>query len=129
MSSKFLSSDSATDLSALKNGTFELSVASAAVSDLTPSLPVKTNADKKLVSGLIEVSDINATIITNPFVGTLKVSDLETDNYISAEAEFKQIEHITNTGTTPDETTISGTVKPDDLKTDLIKDDGVNVII
>jgi hypothetical protein len=128
MSSKFLSSDSATNLSALQDGTFELSVASASVSDLTPSLPVKTNADKKLVSGLIELADIDATLVTNPFVGTLKASDLETDNYLSAEAEFLQIAHITNTNDTPDETTISHN-QAGDMKTDLISDAGGNVFI
>ena len=129
MSSKFLSSDSSTNLSALQDGTFELSVASASVSDLTPSLPVKTNTDKKLVSGLIELADIDATLVTNPFVGTLKASDFETDNYLSAEVEFLQIAHITNTNDTPDETTISGTIKPGDMKTDLISDAGANVFI
>ena len=66
MSSKFLSSDSATSLASLQDGTFNLYVASAELSDLTPGLPVKTNADKKLVSGLIEPDEINATLLTNP---------------------------------------------------------------
>jgi len=78
MSSKFLSSDSATSLASLQDGTFNLSVASASMSDLTPGLPVKTNSDKKLVSGLIEVDEINATLLTNPLVGTLEATDFKT---------------------------------------------------
>ena len=78
MSSKFLSSDSATSLASLQDGTFNLSVASASMSDLTPGLPVKTNSDKKLVSGFIEVDEINATLLTNPLVGTLEATDFKT---------------------------------------------------
>ena len=78
MSSKFLSSDSAPSLASLQDGTFNLSVASASMSDLTPGLPVKTNSDKKLVSGLIEVDEINATLLTNPLVGTLEATDFKT---------------------------------------------------
>ena len=78
MSSKFLSSDSATSLASLQDGTFNLSVASASMSDLTPGLPVKTNSDKKLVSGLIEVDEINATLLTNLLVGTLEATDFKT---------------------------------------------------
>ena len=78
MSSRFLSSDSTANLAALQDGTFELSVASAFVSELTPSLPVKTNADKKLISGLINLNDINATLLTNPYVGTLEATALKT---------------------------------------------------
>ena len=81
MSSKFLSSDSALGLASLQDGTFNLSVASASMSDLTPGLPVKTNADKKLVSGLIEPDEINATVVTNPLVGTLEATDFKTDTY------------------------------------------------
>jgi hypothetical protein len=87
MSSRFLSSDSTANLAALQDGTFELSVASAFVSELTPSLPVKTNADKKLISGLINLNDINATLLTNPYVGTLEATALKTasiENQISS---------------------------------------------
>ena len=94
MSSKFLSSDSATSLASLQDGTFNLSVASASMSDLTPGLPVKTNSDKKLVSGLIEVDEINATLLTNPLVGTLEATDFKTatTSLSSIETKTQQIQ-------------------------------------
>jgi hypothetical protein len=129
MSSKFLSSAQTGSLSALQDGTFVINVAEATIQDATPNLPLRTNGDKKIVSGLIQVSDINASIVLNPFIGTLKASDFETDNYLSAEAEFKQIEHITNQGSVPNITGVAGTLKADDLKTDTISDAGGNVFI
>ena len=94
MSSKFLSSDSATSLASLQDGTFNLSVASASMSDLTPGLPVKTNSDKKLVSGLIEPDEINATILTNPLIGTLEATDFKTSttSLSSIETKTQQIQ-------------------------------------
>jgi len=129
MSSKFLSSDTSTSLEALIDGTFSLNVASASISDLTPGLPVKTNANKVLVSGLIEPADINATLLTNPFVGNLKVSDLETENYLSLEAELDQIEHISNQGSNPNITVVDGILTTDEIKTDRIYDTGGNVFL
>ncbi len=66
MSSKFLYSTTPIDLGVLQDGTFKLNVESAQLSDLTPNLPVKTDINKKLVSGLIQPSDINGSIISNP---------------------------------------------------------------
>ena len=94
MSSKFISSDSATGLASLQDGTFNLSVASASMSDLTPGLPVKTNSDKKLVSGLIEPDEINATLLTNPLIGTLEATDFKTatTSLSSIETKTQQIQ-------------------------------------
>jgi hypothetical protein len=127
MSSKFLSSDSATSLASLQDGTFNLSVASASMSDLTPGLPVKTNSDKKLVSGLIEVDEINATLLTNPLVGTLKVEDLETKNYFSVDDELQKIDNFS--ASTTQVTNLNGRLKAGEVFTDTISDAGGNVFI
>jgi hypothetical protein len=59
MSSKFLYSTPTADLASLQDGTFKLNVASATIDELTPNLPVKSDANGKLVSGLIQGSDVN----------------------------------------------------------------------
>ena len=77
MSSKFLYSNQATDFSILQDGTFKLNVESAQLSDLTPNLPVKTDINKKLVSGLIQPSDINGSIIGNPLTSNLNIATFD----------------------------------------------------
>lgn len=66
MGSKFLSSDDSLDLTELQTGTFNLNVSSAVIQSLATSLPVRTNADRTLTSGLIQVSDCAFAPLTNP---------------------------------------------------------------
>jgi len=68
-------------LNALKNGTFDLNVASAEVQGLLPNYPVKTNASRQLVSGLIGPSDLQAAILTNPYTGTIQATGDVVANY------------------------------------------------
>ena len=72
MSSKFLDSGSGGgDLSALQNGSFEANLGTLAVDSLTPNDLVRANADKKLISTLVEPSDLNFSVLTNPLAAEL----------------------------------------------------------
>ena len=73
MSSKFLYSAPVSDLTTLSDGTFPLDVASAKISELTPNLPIKTDSNGKLVSSLIQPSDINGGVLSNPLGGDLSI--------------------------------------------------------
>lgn len=73
MSSRFLS-NGGSDLSVLADGSFALNVASAAVQNLVPSLPVHTDASKNLVSGLIQASDCAFVPLTNPAIADLDMA-------------------------------------------------------
>lgn len=73
MTSRFLSGNS-TDLSALQDGSFALNVASAAVADLAPGLPVRVGLDHSLVSGQITVADCAFTPSTNPATSDLDIA-------------------------------------------------------
>src|SRR3954451_4966834 len=64
MGSKFLSRGG--DFAALQTGTFSANLASIVVQNLTPSFPVRTNASKELISGLIQLADCNFAPLTNP---------------------------------------------------------------
>ena len=77
MSSKFLQSSTTSDLSTLQNGTFAMNISSANITDLTPGFPVKTDANSKLVSGLIQPSDINGGILGNPLDSDLNIGDYD----------------------------------------------------
>ena len=66
MGSKFLGGDDSTDLAELQLGTFPINISSAVVQSLAGSLPVRTNADRMLTSGLIQLTDCNFSPLTNP---------------------------------------------------------------
>ena len=75
MGSKFLSGgDGETDLSVLKNGSFEAYLGTLEVDSLTPNDLVRADGDKKLVSTLVEETDLNFSVLTNPNPSNL-VSD------------------------------------------------------
>ena len=73
----------------ISNGTTDIFAATLSAANLDPSRPIKTNAVRELVSSNLDIADINNlqseldNVISNPFPGTLKVGDLETDNFIS----------------------------------------------
>lgn len=75
MSSRFLIGGNG-DLSALKDGSFVMNIASTVIQNLTPSLPVRTDATKQLISGLIQLSDCNFVPMTNPATSDLDMGDL-----------------------------------------------------
>ena len=77
MSSKFLYSSPSVDLTVLQDGTFNLNVATAKVSELTPNKPIKTDGENKLISGLIQPSDIAGGVIGNPLASNLNIGDYD----------------------------------------------------
>jgi hypothetical protein len=74
MGSRFLSGN-ATDLSSLADGSFALNVASAEVQSLSANLPIRTDASRELISGLIQLSDCNFVPLTNPSSTNLDLAD------------------------------------------------------
>jgi len=54
-----------------------MNISSANITDLTPGFPVKTDANSKLVSGLIQPSDINGGILGNPLDSDLNIGDFD----------------------------------------------------
>ena len=80
----------------ISNGTTKIFGSTIGAANLRPSYPVKTDSQNNLVSTKLYISDVENlqqklnSAITNPFYGTLRVQDLETKNYTSAEDEFKK---------------------------------------
>lgn len=84
MGSKFLSTDT-NNLIELQDGTFDLNVNDATIQTLTPSMPLKTDASKKLISSNLATSDITG---------------LDTD--------LQKIDNLTASTASPDLTNITG---------------------
>ena len=57
MSNRFLTSGNQDGLEGLTDGTFNLNVNSVTIDGLLPELPVKTDGDRKLVSGNLDIAD------------------------------------------------------------------------
>ena len=72
--------DGSGDLSALQDGTFSLNVASAVISNTTPSRPLRTDASRKVTSGLIQVADCAFTPLTNPATADLSLAGYKLTN-------------------------------------------------
>ena len=125
MSSKFLYSTTPIDLGVLQDGTFKLNVESAQLSDLTPNLPVKTDINKKLVSGLIQPSDINGSIIGNPLTSNLNIANFDVGSGSSGISLIGMNTTIQNISSIdPNFTTITGDLTiSNQLKTPLISDE------
>ena len=122
MSNKFLgTSQGSLNLS---NGTIPFYGQSLGAQSLDPSKPVKTNSLRQLVSSKYNISDINNlqdkldTVFANPFVGTLQVSDLETDDTFSLNLELKKIDNIVSATQAPDITNMSGLLKTPEIAID-----------
>ena len=132
MGSKFISTSDG-DLRAVSDGTLDILGASLGSQNLTPGFPIKIDSERKLYSTALAINDVvnlqdelDATIKT-PYSGVIKASDFETGEYLSANAEFKQIENITNLGNK--NTNIDGMLHVTEVKTDRIYDAGGNVFI
>ena len=112
----------------LTNGTSPFFGASLGAVNLDTNQPIKTNSLRQLVSSKLAISDVNGlqtaldSTLTDPFVGTLTVSDLETDNYFSLETELQKIDNFTASTQSPDVTTITGMLLVDEVLTDRIQD-------
>ena len=127
ISSKFLSYGSSASLEELTDGSFNLNVSSVTVGDLVPSLPTKTDADRKLISGLITPADISVPILTNPLQATLICEDVETDTVFSVNDELSKIDNFN--ASAPNVTSINGSVECDDVKCDTIFDPTASSLI
>ncbi len=116
MADKFLNTGGSGQAN-ISNGTANIYAANLAAANLDPSRPIKTNAVRELVSQNLDIADVNnlqATldnVLTNPFNGTLQVSDLETDDTFSLNDELQKISNITSaTQGTPNITTFDGEI-------------------
>lgn len=115
MADKFLNTGGSGQAN-ISNGTANIYAAKLAAANLDPSRPIKTNAVRELVSQNLDIADVNnlqATldnVLTNPFVGTLQVSDLETDDTFSLNDELQKISNIASATQTPDVTVFNGEV-------------------
>ena len=80
MGSKFLAADSAVDLTELQLGTYPINIASAVIQSLAPNLPVRTNADRMVTSGLIQLTDCAFAPLTNPASANLNLANFAITN-------------------------------------------------
>lgn len=74
MSSRFLIGSSG-DLTSLQDGSFAANVASLILQNVTPNMPVKTDAARQLVTGFIQLADCNFVPITNPVSANIDMAD------------------------------------------------------
>jgi hypothetical protein len=129
MSDKFLSTGGSGNNN-ISNGTINAFVAGITVANLKASMPLKTNSVNTLVSSRLDIADINNLEsrlddaagggVTNPYVGTLEVTDLETTDYFSLNTELQKIDNFT--ASTATETNLTGTLICAEVATDVIYD-------
>ena len=123
MSNKFLGT---TTNITLGNGTANIYGATIGASSLDPSMPVKTNSLRQLVSTKLNTSDINGLdtklngVLTSPFTGTLVATDYESSDFFSVNDELHKIANITSATESPDITNISGLVSCDAISANTI---------
>jgi len=85
MSDKFLNTGG-TGNTNISNGSSNIFAASLGSDNLLPSMPIKTNSVKQLISTKLEIADINNlrseldNVLTNPFQGTLQADDFRGDS-------------------------------------------------
>jgi hypothetical protein len=108
------------DNSQLFDGTLDIYVNSIKSGGLTPGLPLKTDSSRSFVSEKIQLTDINAVLATNPFSGTLTVTDLETDDTFSLNGELQKIDNFTTSTAT--DTNITGIIKVPEIATGRVYD-------
>jgi hypothetical protein len=99
MSNKFLNIGGQTDLT---NGTAIIYARQLGADNLQPSSALKTNSVNEIVSSDLEISDINNlqntldNVLTNPYVGTLNVSNLQTDTITNLNTSITNLENKTS---------------------------------
>ena len=88
----------------LSDGSTTLFGATIGGSNLSASMPVKTNSTKQLVSTKLNISDINNlqsqlnNSISNPYIGTMEATDFKTNTYNSVNTELSKTINITDAG-------------------------------
>ena len=81
----------------LTNGTSTLFGSTLGALSLNPSQPVKTNSVRQLVSSKLDIADVNNlqsvldTHIVTPYVGKIKATDFETDDYVSINTQLQNV--------------------------------------
>lgn len=134
MSDKFLNTGGSGTAN-LSNGTVNAFLAGLTVANLRPSMPVKTNSVNTLISSKLDIKDINNLEsrldngISNPFNGTLKVNDLETNDTFSLNDELQKIDNFTASTQAPDITNITGLTKTTELATGRVYDTSQSTFI
>ena len=86
MSSKFLNGSFSGDITALTNGTTSLYLKSLRINDLESNKDVLSDQNKFLTTGS------GGSFVTNPYNGTLQVSDLKTDTINSLNTSITNLE-------------------------------------
>jgi hypothetical protein len=129
MSNNFLETSGGFNSEDLLNGTANLNINSIKIQGLTQTdKPVKTDPDKQLITTNIDIDDVfnlQSTLdskISNPFIGKLEVSDLETDDYFSLNTELQKIDNFTASTQAPDVTNITGLTNSDELAANRLYD-------
>ena len=91
MSNPFLNYGGGGDLASLATGTFDLNVGSVKDQSLVPGMPLRTNANKQLVTGLIGPADISFAVLSNPLNADLEVlGEVYAENVVSGGLDLNQ---------------------------------------
>ena len=84
----------------ISNGTISIYGSKIGAKNLDPSRSIKTDSQGRLQTVNLDIADINTlqsqlnSKIGNPFLGTLNVTDLETNEYFSLNDELDNIQYI-----------------------------------
>jgi hypothetical protein len=84
----------------ISNGTISIYGSKIGAKNLDPSRSIKTDSQGRLQTVNLDIDDINTlqsqlnSKIGNPFLGTLNVTDLETNEYFSLNDELDNIQYI-----------------------------------
>ena len=79
----------------LTSGQTDAFLKSLRVNSLVANFPLKTNANKTIVSEKIQLTDIDGKILTNPYVGVAEATDFKTNTYNSINTELGKTINIT----------------------------------
>ena len=97
MTDKFLSSGRGAIAANLTDGSQDIYINSCAIKNLTPSKTLKTNSISQLISSNLDITDISGlqarldNTISNPYNGTIRTTDIHTDNFDSLNSEINTI--------------------------------------
>ena len=80
----------------LTSGQTDAFLQSLRINNLVANFPLRTNANKALVSEKIQLSDIEGTLLTNPYVGTIEATDFKTNTYASVNTKLGKTINITD---------------------------------
>ena len=97
MADKFLNTGGSGSAN-ISNGSVNIFAATLAADNLDPSMAIKTNSTKQLVSTNLEIADTNgltaalASAITTPYSGILQAQDFRSDDYTSYDTTLGKLE-------------------------------------